>query len=101
MYISTPDPVSIMDASPFFILVAIVALAVIAILTLWIRKKEPQKQLSPLASLAFLLVVAGILFGEDRITGYGLLGAGVVLAIVDIIRKQWRRESGEIGAKEM
>lgn len=90
-----------MDASPFFILGAIVALAVIAILIFAIRKKGPQKQLSPLAALAFLLVVAGIFFGEDRLIGYGLLGAGVVLAIIDIIRKQWRRESGGNAAKEM
>jgi len=89
-----------MDASPFFILIALVALAVIAVIIFAIRKKEPQKQLSPLATLAFLLVIAGILFGEDWITGYGLLGAGVVLAIIDIIRKLRRGESGEIAAKE-
>lgn len=89
-----------MDASQFFILVAIVALAVIAILIFAIRKRGPQKQLSPLAALAFLLVIAGILFGEDRITGYGLLGAGVVLAIIDIIGKLRRGKSREIAAKE-
>jgi hypothetical protein len=37
------------------------------------------------AFLALPLVLAGILFGENRLIGYGLMGAGVLLAVIDII----------------
>ena len=63
-----------MAASQFFILIALVALAMIAVIIVGIRKRGPQKQPSRLATLAFLLVIAGIFFGEDRLIGYGLLG---------------------------
>jgi hypothetical protein len=32
-------------------------------------------------------VLAGILFGENRLVGYALLGIGVILAVIDIVRK--------------
>jgi hypothetical protein len=34
---------------------------------------------------AFLLIISGIVFGDNRLIGYSLLGAGVLLAIIDII----------------
>jgi hypothetical protein len=37
------------------------------------------------AFLAFPLIVAGILFGENRLIGYGLMGAGILLAFIDIV----------------
>ena len=36
---------------------------------------------------AFALVIAGIIFGESRLIGYGLMSGGVTLAIIDIIIK--------------
>jgi hypothetical protein len=42
-----------------------------------------------LASLAFGFVVAGIVFGNDnRLIGYGLMGIGVLLAVLDIFRNR-------------
>lgn len=40
-----------------------------------------------MASIAFGFVVAGIIFAENRLIGYGLLGIGVILAVVDIYLK--------------
>jgi hypothetical protein len=37
-----------------------------------------------LAGLAWAFVLAGIIFGEDRLIGYGLMGVGVVLAVIDV-----------------
>jgi len=70
-----------------YILISIIALAIIAVVVILRRKKE-QKPLSTLAALAFLLVVAGIFFGrDDRLIGYSLLGAGLILAFIDIVKK--------------
>ena len=37
------------------------------------------------------LLLAGILFGEERPIGYGLLGIGVVLAVIDIFIQHKKR----------
>lgn len=68
----------------FYIIISILALAVTAVLVFWIRGKSRQNRLSPLAGLAFAFIISGILFGDNRVIGYGLMGFGVVLAFVDI-----------------
>jgi len=55
-------------------------------------RKKMGKPLSRLAALAFAFIMAGIIFGEDRMIGYSLIGIGVTFAIVDIIKKI--KESG-------
>ncbi len=75
-----------MNASQIYILISIIVLAIIAIVVILGRKKE-QKPLSKLAALAFLFVIAGIVFGDDRLIGYSLIGTGVILAIIDIVKK--------------
>jgi hypothetical protein len=77
-----------MNISQAYIAIAIVALAVIAALVFFAGKSRNQSKFTPLAGLAFAFVLAGLLFGEDRVIGYGLMGIGVLLAIVDIFRKQ-------------
>jgi uncharacterized membrane protein YjgN (DUF898 family) len=76
-----------MTASLAFIIVSIVVLAVIAVLVFLIRGKRAQNRITPLAGVAFAFVLAGILFGEDRLIGYGLMGIGVVLAVADILNR--------------
>jgi hypothetical protein len=46
-----------------------------------------QMKISPTrwVFLAFPLIIAGIVFGENRFIGYGLIGAGILLAFIDII----------------
>lgn len=69
-----------------YILMSIIALAgIIAALT-WSRTKT-QKQLSPLGGLAFAFVLAGLVFGENRWLGYGLMGIGVILAAIDMVQQ--------------
>ena len=75
-----------MSTSQIYILISIITLAIIAVVVILRRKKE-QKPLSTLAALAFSLVLAGIFFGDDRLIGYSLLGAGVILAFIDIVQK--------------
>ncbi len=76
-----------MNVSQIFILIAIAVLAVIALMVFVIGKKGTGQRLTPLASYAFAFILAGILFGENRLIGYGLMGIGVILAVIDIVNK--------------
>jgi hypothetical protein len=44
-----------------------------------------------LDGLSFVFVIAGIVFGDDRLIGYGLIGVGIILAVVDIIMKSKKK----------
>ena len=50
------------------------------------RSQEP-------ITLGGTLVVLGIIFGEDRLIGYSLIGAGALLSIISMIKS--RRKIGE------
>lgn len=76
-----------MLTSQIWIIIAIVVLAIPALLSFLVSKRNKEIRLTPLAGLAFGFILAGILFGNDRLTGYSLLGVGVILAIVDIFNK--------------
>ena len=76
-----------MNISQMYIIVAIVVLAVIVLLLFVVGKKGKEKRLTPLASFAFEFVLAGILFGDNKLIGYGLMGIGVILAVIDIFNK--------------
>jgi uncharacterized membrane protein len=78
-----------MNTSQGYILLSIGVL-IMVLLILFLTRKERQKPLSKLAGLAFLFIIAGIAFGESRTTGYSLMGVGVVLAIIDIIKKRMK-----------
>lgn len=75
-----------MNSSQLFILVAIVALAVTAFLV-FRRRPGTARQLSPMGGLAFSFVLAGLIFSEDRLIGYGLMAVGILLAFLDMIQK--------------
>jgi len=70
-----------------YIAISIGALAIIAGLMIFLRKKKPEAKLSPLAGLSFAFIIAGIIFGENRLVGYGLIGIGLLLALIDIVKK--------------
>jgi hypothetical protein len=76
-----------MDASTVYIIISIVVLAIVALLLYYTSRKKPKEGFSMLAALAFAFIIAGIIFGEDRLVGYGLIGIGVALAVVDIYVK--------------
>ena len=76
-----------MNTSTLYIAISVGVLAIVAILAFLVGRGKRENRLTPLASLAFSFVVAGIIFGDDRLIGYSLMGAGVVLAIVDIFNR--------------
>jgi hypothetical protein len=80
-----------MNASQIYIIISIVVLAIIAILVFFVNKNKKGKKLSKLAGLSFAFIIAGIVFGDDRLVGYSLMGFGVILAIMDITKKRTNR----------
>ena len=80
-----------------------IAIAVLAIfgLTILLSRRLLHKQargLTPLAGLSFGFILAGIVFGEERLLGYGLMGIGIVLSIIDIFNQ--RRHDHPRGSSE-
>ncbi len=84
-----------MDTSQFYIAICIAALAIIAILVFVVNKKIQGQKFTPVAGLSFGFVLAGLFFGKQRLIGYGLLGIGLIIAIIDIVRKS-KNNSGTI-----
>ena len=76
-----------MNTSQIYIAISIIVLAVIALLFIVLGKSRKENRLTPLAGLAFGFIVAGIVFGDDRLIGYSLMGIGVLTAIIDMIKK--------------
>lgn len=75
----------------YLIIAIIVLLAVIAGLIILKNKTKTKEKPSFITGLSFAFMIASIAFGNSRIIGYSLLGAGVILAVVDIILKQRKK----------
>lgn len=76
-----------MESSQVYVLIAILALALIAVVVVFVRGKKPGTKMTGLSQFAFLFIFAGILFSENQFLGYGLMTIGGVLALIDIIKK--------------
>jgi hypothetical protein len=76
-----------MDPYQGYVIISVIVLALVVFLIYLSSRKKPKKGLSGLAALAFVFIIAGIVYGEDRIVGYSLLGVGIVLAVIDIYNK--------------
>lgn len=74
-----------MSPPQIYIVISIIVLAIIASLLFFVNKNKKDKKLTPLASYAFAFVLAGIIFGDNKLLGYTLMGTGVILAIIDMI----------------
>jgi hypothetical protein len=69
------------------IAVAVVVIVLVALIALLAGRGKKGKALTALTCLAMAFVLAGILFGGNRLVGYGLMGIGVLLTVVDLVRK--------------
>jgi len=76
-----------MNTSQIFIAVFVITLAIVALLVFFVSKNRKENRLTPLASLAFTFTVLGIVFSDDRLIGYSLMSAGVLLAVVDMYNR--------------
>jgi hypothetical protein len=80
-----------MNISQIWIAVSVAVLAVVAFLVFLVSKNRKENRLTPLASLAFGFVLAGMFVGDNRLIGYGLMGVGVLLAVLDIFNRSKRK----------
>ena len=76
-----------MDASWTWIVASLVVLAAVGLLVFRVGRAGTRNRLTPLAGLALGLVLAGLVFGEERWLGYGLFAVGVILALVDMVQR--------------
>lgn len=76
-----------MDASQIWIVASLAVLAIVALLVFRGGRAGTRNRLTPLSGLALGCIVAGIVFGEDRWLAYGLFAVGVLLAVVDMVRR--------------
>lgn len=76
-----------MNVTQIYLTISIVVLAVIAPLFIVIGKSQKRYKLTPLTGIALGFVLAGIIFGENRLVGYSLLGIGVILSVVDMFER--------------
>jgi uncharacterized membrane protein len=76
-----------MESSQLYIISSIIVLLLIIGLFVFARNHKKREKFTPLAGLAFAFVLSGIIFGDNNLIGYGLMGTGVILAIIDIVIK--------------
>ncbi len=76
-----------MNSSEICIILSLAVLAIVAIAVFFKKKNKKEQTLSPLAGLAFAFILAGLIFGDNRLIAYSLLGIGIILAIIDIVKK--------------
>jgi len=79
-----------MEASQIYILIAIVSFLAIALIFFLTRRKHKKE--SVLTYIAFIFIILGIIFGDNRYVSYSLMGVGVAIAIVDIILKEKKKK---------
>jgi hypothetical protein len=79
-----------MDTSQVYILVAIVVAAAILVTILVFGRVRGRQRLTPLAGLALAFVLSGLVFGDEPWIAYSLMGAGVLVALVDMVRRRRR-----------
>lgn len=76
-----------MEASQIYISISIIALLIIGAVIFFVRKDRKGARITPIGGLSLMFVLAGIIFGENKWVGYSFIGAGVLLAVIDIIIK--------------
>lgn len=74
-----------------YIVVLIIALAFVAFFIFYDGPFKKKDNLSKLSAIAFVFILAGLFFSENRFLGYGLIGTGIIIAIIDIIQKLNKR----------
>jgi lipoprotein signal peptidase len=84
-----------MNASQIFIVLSVVILVIIAVLVFFIARSKKEKMLTPLTELAFGFILAGMLFSNDRLLNYSLMGIGVIISIFDMFRKLRTKKQNE------
>ena len=70
-----------MKPTELYLAILLIVLAVVA--SLLFMRRRTERSATRLTRLAYLFVLAGILFGENHLLSYILLGLVVILALAD------------------
>jgi hypothetical protein len=76
-----------MSAGAAYVAIAVGALAILAVLLFVVGRGAGTRRLTPLAGLSLACVVCGIVFGEERVLAYAFFAVGILLAVVDAVRR--------------
>jgi len=76
-----------MNAPQIYIVLSVSILVIVALLVFFIASRKQEKTFTPMTILAFGFILTGILYSSNMLFGYSLMGIGVILAIVDMVRK--------------
>lgn len=76
-----------METSQIYVIIAIVALAILCAVIFFARKNKKRNQLTPLTGLAFGFIIAGILFADSGRWTYSFFGVAIILAVIDMVMK--------------
>ena len=78
-----------MSTSAVYVVIGLTTLLAVVVVSLLVgRAQGATTTLTPLAGLAFSLVVMGLVLGENRVVGYSFFALGIALAIVDMVRRE-------------
>ena len=80
-----------MSPERMYLILGIAALIITLFLVFGFNRGTTASRINLLTGLAFGCILAGIIFGEYGGLGYGLLGLGVLLAILDVFNKARKR----------
>jgi len=82
----------LMNFHTIFVAIALLAGAIAVALVYISGRSLKDKRLTPLASLAFGFILAGLFFGNNLYVGYTFIAIGLVLAIADIYMKSRKKD---------
>ena len=74
----------------WLIIAVTVAVLVLIFGALFIRKKQALPK-SPIFTLAIVLVVLGITFGDDPLIGYSFLGTSMALSVIYAVKSSRKK----------
>jgi peptidoglycan/LPS O-acetylase OafA/YrhL len=74
-----------------WLLIAVGAAVILVAVILLRGKKERAREDYALPTLGSILVVLGVMFGDDPLIGYSFIGVGVLLSIISAIRSRSKR----------
>ena len=76
-----------MNAFHKYIILPVGVLMIFPLLVFFIAGRKKEQAFPPMIVLAFGFILTGILYSNNRLLGYSLMGVGVILSIVDMTRK--------------
>lgn len=75
-----------MITSSLVLFISMILVAAILLLVLIIKTSGKHRRLKPLSGLGFVMIVAGIVLAGNPMLGYGLMGIGILITIVSILK---------------